>query len=120
MSLFQLKNAGIGGLESLQTLSEVIIDKDGMELIRELEKLRQLRKLSLVGIRKEHGSALCSLLNKMLHLEKLRVGSKSRFQFDYEVISLHLVSSPPMLQNLRPHGRLEKLPEWGSQPPKSC
>jgi hypothetical protein len=40
MSLFQLKNAGIGGLESLQTLSEVIIDKDGKELIRELEKLR--------------------------------------------------------------------------------
>ncbi|MCH96853.1 NB-ARC domain disease resistance protein [Trifolium medium] len=112
MSLFQLKNAGIGGLESLQTLSEVIIDKDGIELIRELEKLRQLRKLSLVGVRREHGSALSSLLDKMRHLEKLRVGSKSRIQFDYEVIDLHLVSSPPMLRNLRLHGRLEKFPEW--------
>jgi disease resistance protein RPM1 len=68
--------------------------------------------LSLVGVRREHGNALSSLLNKMLHLEKLRVGSKSRFQFDYEVIDLHLVSSPPMLRNLRLHGRLEKLPEW--------
>ncbi|WJX31539.1 hypothetical protein P8452_19959 [Trifolium repens] len=111
MSLFQLKSV-IGGMESLQTLSEVRIDEDGIELIRELGMLKQLRKLGLVGVRREHESALSSSLSKMQHLEKVRIGSKSRFKFDSEFIDLHLISSPPMLRYLRLHEKLEKFPEW--------
>lgn len=112
MSLLELKDAGIGGMKSLQTLSEVRIDMDGKELISELGKLRQLRKLSLVGVRKEHGRALSSLLNELQHLETLRVGSKSKSEFDLEVVDLHLVSSLPMLRNLKLRGKLDKLPQW--------
>jgi disease resistance protein RPM1 len=87
MSLFQLKSV-IGGME----LSEVRIDEDGIELIRELGMLIQLRKLGLVGVRREHESALSSSLSKMQHFEKVRIGSKSRFKFDSEFIDLHLIS----------------------------
>ncbi|MCH80081.1 disease resistance protein [Trifolium medium] len=52
-------------MKSLQTLSEVKIDEDGIELITELGKLKQLRKLSLSDIREEHGIALCSSKNEM-------------------------------------------------------
>lgn len=75
MSWFQLKGV-IGRMESLWTLSEVKIDVDGVELIREMGKLRQLRKLGLVGVNREHESALSSSLNEMRHLEKLRIGLK--------------------------------------------
>jgi disease resistance protein RPM1 len=75
MSLFQLKG-DIGGMESLQTLSSVRIgddddDDDGIELIKELGKLRQLRKFSLSNVKQVHISTLSSSLNGMQHLENL-------------------------------------------------
>ncbi|CAL5354896.1 unnamed protein product [Camellia sinensis] len=49
---------GIGGLEELQSLWSVETN-DG--LIKELEKLRQLRKLGIIKLEREHGRALCAL-----------------------------------------------------------
>jgi hypothetical protein len=55
-------------MESLLTLSELVkIDVDRIELVREMGKLRQLRKLGLVGVNREHERALSSSLNEMRH-----------------------------------------------------
>ncbi|WJX37513.1 hypothetical protein P8452_25271 [Trifolium repens] len=103
MSLFKLKG-GIGGMESLQTLSSVRIDNDE-ELIKELGKLRQLRKLSLFNVKKDHISTLSSSLNEMQHLENLSIRCG-------HFTNLHLNSPPSMLQSLKLSGCLEKFPEW--------
>ncbi|MCH91504.1 disease resistance protein, partial [Trifolium medium] len=106
MSLFQLKG-GIGGMESLQTLSSVQIDDydDGLELIKELGKLRQLRKLSLFHVMEDHISTLSSSLNEMQHLENLSIHCR-------HFTDLHLNPPPSMLRSLKLRGMLEKFPEW--------
>ncbi|KAK2441008.1 hypothetical protein QL285_012355 [Trifolium repens] len=112
MSLFQLKG-GIGGMKSLQTLSSVVIDDDGIELIKELGKLKQLRKLSLFLVNEDHISTLSSSLNEMQHLESLNIGTKNVRNCSYHFIDLHLDSPPYMLQSLKLSGvLLVKLPEW--------
>ncbi|CAJ2639970.1 unnamed protein product [Trifolium pratense] len=114
MSLLQLKG-GIGGMESLQTLSSVKIDDDddvGRELIKELGKLRQLRKLSLINVTEDHISTLSSSLNEMQHLENLSIVSKRNGKNSYHFIDLHLDSPPSMLRSLKLDGVLVKLPEW--------
>ncbi|XP_027343740.1 disease resistance protein RPM1-like [Abrus precatorius] len=109
LKLIQTKD-GIGGMTSLQTLKKVrITDDDGVELIRELEKLTQLRSLGLTGIVPKHERALCSSLKQMQQLEKLFIDCHS---FD-DVIDLSLVSSPPkFVSKLSIELKLTKLPEW--------
>ncbi|RHN80529.1 putative leucine-rich repeat domain, L domain-containing protein [Medicago truncatula] len=109
--MLQLKDV-LGCMESLQTLTGVKIGKDGIELIKELGKFRQLRKLSLFYVRAEHSSALYSSLNEMKHLENLYIVSGMGDNIDFDVIDLDLVSPPPMLRNLKLCGKLEKFPEW--------
>jgi disease resistance protein RPM1 len=112
MSLFQLKGS-IGGMKSLQTLSNVVIDDDGIELIKELGKLKQLRKLSLFLVNEDHISTLSSSLNEMQHLENLNIGTKNVRNCSYHFIDFHLDSPPYMLQSLKLSGvLLVKLPEW--------
>ncbi|RHN76915.1 putative P-loop containing nucleoside triphosphate hydrolase, leucine-rich repeat domain, L [Medicago truncatula] len=101
----------IGGMESLQTLTGMKIGKGGIELIKELGKLRQLRKFSLFDVRLEHSIALSSSLNEMRHSEKLCIMSRSGDDGVFDVIDLHLVSLPPMLRNLKLCGKLENFPE---------
>ncbi|XP_027343836.1 disease resistance protein RPM1-like [Abrus precatorius] len=116
LKLIQMKD-GIEGMTSLQTLKKVSITYDDrFELItRELEKLRQLRSLSLIDIATEHENALCSLLNQMQHLEELCIGFGLFFG---GVIDLSLVSSPPkFLWKLRLELKLNKLPEWVQELP---
>ncbi|GAU29561.1 hypothetical protein TSUD_153110 [Trifolium subterraneum] len=107
MSLIRLKG-GIGGMESLQTLRDVRIDEDGTDLITELGKLTQLRKLSLIDVREGQGIALCSTINEMQHLEKLYIEAESKDA----AIDLSFVSFPTMLRKLRLQAKLNKLPEW--------
>jgi len=107
LSLIHLKGE-IGGMKALQTLSEVKIYEDGIELITELGKLTQLRKLGLFDVREEQGIALCSSINEMPHLEKLYIETKSK---DI-TIDFSLVSNPAMLQKLRLKAKINKLPEW--------
>ncbi|KAG4909233.1 hypothetical protein JHK87_055349 [Glycine soja] len=114
LDLFQLKN-GLGGLTSLQTLCDVSIPVDdndnGVELIRELGKLKQLRNLSLNGVKEEQGSILCFSLNEMTNLEKLNIWSED----EDEIIDLPTISSLPMLRKLCLVGKLRKIPEWVPQ-----
>jgi len=117
MSLIRLKD-GIGGMTSLQTLNEVYLDDNEeendnrvVELIEELGKLKQLRELSLVGVRGKYLNAISSSINEMQQLEKLNIRG---IAFD-TFIDLNLNSPPPMLQRVKLEGNLKKLPEWISK-----
>ncbi|GMP78479.1 hypothetical protein CsSME_00034399 [Camellia sinensis var. sinensis] len=104
---------GIGGLEELQNLWYV---ETNHGLIKENEKLRQLRKLGITKLEREHGRALCAAIKKMKYLQYLSVWTSS----DDEILNLYYISSsspPQYLQRLRLTGRLEKLPDWISTSP---
>ncbi|CAL5347912.1 unnamed protein product [Camellia sinensis] len=97
---------GIGGLEELQSLWYV---ETNHGLIKELEKLRQLRKLGITKLEREHGRGQCAAIEKMKYPQRLSVWASS----DDEILDLQYISSPPLyLQRLGLNGRLEKLPNW--------
>ncbi|OIV89106.1 hypothetical protein TanjilG_27608 [Lupinus angustifolius] len=99
---------GVGDLVCLQTLRQVETDYRGEELVKELEKLRQLRLLGLINVKQEYGTSLCSSINEMQHLEKLYIDA---IPFD-EVIDLCSISPLPLLQKLRLRGKLIRMPKW--------
>ncbi|PNX85753.1 NBS-containing resistance-like protein, partial [Trifolium pratense] len=87
---------GIGSLISLQKLYFLeAADHGGVDLIRELEKLIQLRKLGIKRVRQGHANALCAAIQKMKHLESLNIGAKDKD----ETLDLDFLSTPP--PNLR-------------------
>ncbi|CAL5416942.1 unnamed protein product [Camellia sinensis] len=100
-------HGGIRGLEELQNLCYV---ETNHGLIKELEKLRQLRKLGIVKLEREHGRGLCAAIEKMKYLQDLWVMASS----GDEIMDLQYISSSPpqYLQHLNLGGRLEKLPNW--------
>ncbi|CAL5430717.1 unnamed protein product [Camellia sinensis] len=99
-------HGGIGGLEELQSLWYV---RTNHGLIKELENLRQLRKLGITKLRRKHGRALCTAIEKMKYLKRLSV----RVSSDDEILDVQYISSPPQyLQYFELVGRLEKLPDW--------
>ncbi|GMY30840.1 disease resistance protein RPM1-like [Fagus crenata] len=100
---------GIECLKYLQKLYHVELNHGGVDLIKELGKLRQLRKLGVKSLTKETMRALCASIGQMNHLESLDVSSIS----ENEIIDLQSISSPPQcLQRLHIKCCLEKLPEW--------
>ncbi|KAE9452360.1 hypothetical protein C3L33_15738, partial [Rhododendron williamsianum] len=100
---------GIGHLEELQTLQYVKANDD---LIKELKNLRQLRKLGICYLKREHGKALCTAIEKMNHLQSLSVWAIG----SNKILDLHSLSCPPAsLQHLYLYGRLETLPNWISR-----
>uniref|UniRef100_A0A2N9G1T7 NB-ARC domain-containing protein n=1 Tax=Fagus sylvatica TaxID=28930 RepID=A0A2N9G1T7_FAGSY len=100
---------GIECLKYLQKLYHVELNHGGVDLIKELGKLRQLRKLGVKNLTKETMRALCASIGMMNHLESLDVSSIS----EDEIIDLQSISSPPQcLQRLQLKCCLEKLPEW--------
>ena len=99
--------SGIGCLQSLQKLHKVEANSDA--LIAELGRLIQLRKLYISEMKIENGIALCTMLEKMINLQSLRISAKS----EEEVLEFQSMSSPPpLLQTPFLYGRLEKLPDW--------
>ncbi|XP_030928648.1 disease resistance protein RPM1-like [Quercus lobata] len=98
---------GIGLLKSLQKLFQ--IEATSSTLITELGSLSQLKKLTICKLKKENGIDLCTVIQKMSHLQTLEILATS----EEEVLNLQsLPSRPPLLQTLSLHGRLEKLPKW--------
>ncbi|KAI8567008.1 hypothetical protein RHMOL_Rhmol02G0087800 [Rhododendron molle] len=91
---------GIGHLEELQTLYSVEANDD---LIKELENLGQLKKLGIQGLKRQHGKSLCNAIEKMKHLQSLRVSAIT----SNEILDLRFLSSPPeSLKHLYLRGRL--------------
>ncbi|XP_050224934.1 disease resistance protein RPM1-like isoform X2 [Mercurialis annua] len=100
--------AQIGCLQSLQKLC-FLEANHGNNLLTELGKLNQLRRLGIVKLRKEDGETLCSAIGSLRNLRALSICSVE----ETEIIDIKNLSSPPrFLQRLYLTGRLEKLPEW--------
>ncbi|KAM1014633.1 hypothetical protein ACFX2C_044594 [Malus domestica] len=100
---------GIGCLQALQKLYHVEANHGGIKLIKELGKLRQLRKLGLQKLKCEDGRALCACIEKMNHLESLDLSAIS----EDEVLDLESISTPPQfLRSLWLRGCFEQLPSW--------
>ncbi|PNX95149.1 NBS-containing resistance-like protein [Trifolium pratense] len=99
---------GIKNMTSLQNICYVEVDHGGVDLIEEMKMLKQLRKLGLRCIKREHGNALSAAIVEMQHLESLNLTAIA----EDEIIDLNFVSSPPKLQKLHLKARLEKLPDW--------
>nr|XP_015896475.2 disease resistance protein RPM1-like [Ziziphus jujuba var. spinosa] len=100
---------GIGSLDGLQTLTTLEAPHHGVDLMKELGNLKQLRRLGISNLTTENGRELCSSIEKMNHLEHLDVFAASKD----ETLDLQSISSPPpFLQHLVLTGLLKKLPEW--------
>ncbi|RZB51220.1 Disease resistance protein RPM1 isoform B [Glycine soja] len=106
ISSIQLKDS-LGGMTSLQKIPSLRMDDDGV-VIRELEKLKQLRGLSITNFKGHHGSTLSSSINEMKLLEKLHIDTID----NNEVIDLHFMSSRSALRKLCLNGNLNRLPDW--------
>nr|AHG28981.1 NBS-LRR protein [Cicer arietinum] len=102
---------GVGGMTVLQKLYHIEVNHGGLNLIAELRKLRQLRKLGLKNVKREYGNALCDSIKEMNCLESLHVSAIN----EHEIIDLQFISSLPQLRQLHLFGRLEKLPNWISR-----
>ncbi|XP_042949798.1 disease resistance protein RPM1-like [Carya illinoinensis] len=101
--------AHITCLQSLQKLCFIEADHGGNDIMKELGCLTQLRRLGIVKFRTENGVALCSSIDK---LENLRALSITSIEED-EIINLDCLSCPPrFLQRLYLSGKLEKFPHW--------
>jgi disease resistance protein RPM1 len=101
--------APIGNMQSLQKLCFIEVDQGSGALMVELGKLTQLRRLGIRKMRKEDGAALCSSIEKMIHLRSLSITAIK----EDEIIDIHDISKPPQcLQQLYLSGCLEKFPQW--------
>lgn len=101
--------APIGSMQSLQKLCFIEADQGSQELMIELGKLTQLRRLGIRKMKQEDGAALCSSIEKMTNLRSLSITAIE----DDEIIDIqNIARPPPYLRKLYLSGRLEKLPEW--------
>ncbi|CAL2258498.1 unnamed protein product [Prunus armeniaca] len=102
--------SSLGDLQSLQKLCFIEANDHGCGMtMRELGKLKNLRRLGIMKLRKQDGLALCLSLE---HLTKLRAFSVKSTR-ENEILDLQHLSSPPQfLERLYLTGRLEELPNW--------
>lgn len=99
---------GIGRLTSLQKLS-FIEATFGSGIFSQLEMMKELRRVSILKLRRDDGISLCRSLQS---LHKVRSLSLSSIKED-EILDLQYVSSPPpLLQRLYLKGRLARFPKW--------
>ncbi|XP_021830354.1 disease resistance protein RPM1-like isoform X1 [Prunus avium] len=100
---------GIGCLQALQKLCHVEANHGGINLIKALGNLRQLRRLGLKNLKSEDGRALCASIEKMNHLQSLEVSTIS----EDEVLDLKFLLNPPkFVRFLYLKGPLENFPSW--------
>ncbi|TVU23117.1 hypothetical protein EJB05_32856, partial [Eragrostis curvula] len=100
---------GISKLKALQTLGIVNLAR-GKDVLLEIKRLTQLRKLGVAGVNMKNSQEFCSVLADLTSLESLLVQSRGE-QGLYGC--LDVLSSPPKnMQSLKLYGNLGKLPEW--------
>ncbi|KAB2598562.1 disease resistance protein RPM1-like [Pyrus ussuriensis x Pyrus communis] len=96
-------------MDSFLIMEKGVKIHEGIRLIKELGKLRQLRKLGLKNLKSEDGRAVCASIEKMNHLESLILTAIN----EDVVLDLESISTPPQLiRSLCLIGRLEQLPGW--------
>ncbi|KAA8525334.1 hypothetical protein F0562_007189 [Nyssa sinensis] len=98
--------AKIGALLSLQKLCYI---EANLNIVEELGRLTQLRRLGIEKLTRENGMALCSSIAKLRNLQSLSITSTE----EDEIIDLQSLSSAPQfLRSLLLRGRLEQFPCW--------
>ncbi|KMT06746.1 hypothetical protein BVRB_7g159070 [Beta vulgaris subsp. vulgaris] len=98
---------GFGRLQNLQKLY-LVEANHGITVLKELRKLKQLRKLGITKLPTQNGKILCESIASMTHLQSLEVCSEG----ENETLDLQFMSSPQFLQRLYLKGRLQKIPDW--------
>ncbi|KAL4353157.1 hypothetical protein GQ457_06G000290 [Hibiscus cannabinus] len=78
-------------------------------LIKQISKMTQLRKLGLANVKETDEKSLCLAIAKMIHLRSLGVKSCNE---DEQLKMDALESAPPSLEKLVLAGKLEKVPHW--------
>ncbi|KAJ4725395.1 Disease resistance protein [Melia azedarach] len=110
LMVFHYKGGAIiqGGFGSLTYLQKLYYVQANSEILKELRKLKNMRKL---GIRLENGNGedLCSSIAELKKLESLKVDWTSG---DKIVDIDSLDSPPPNLQHLFLAGNMKRLPYW--------
>ncbi|AES95654.2 putative P-loop containing nucleoside triphosphate hydrolase, leucine-rich repeat domain, L [Medicago truncatula] len=99
----------IGKLQSLQKLCFVEANQGCGMIIRQLQKLSQLRRLGIMRLREEDGKEFCWCIEKLTSLCALSVTSEGEDKF---IDLTSLCKPPPFLQRLYLSGRLQELPSW--------
>ncbi|WCJ18812.1 Disease resistance protein RPM1 [Euphorbia peplus] len=99
----------IGSLQSVQKLCFIEANDEGNKLMKELGRLKNLRRLGITKLRRENCKALASSINKLINLRALSITSMT----ERETIDLGQIGDPPQyLQRLYLAGNLERVPEW--------
>ncbi|GAY47139.1 hypothetical protein CUMW_102360, partial [Citrus unshiu] len=96
------------GFGSLTDLQKLYIVQANSTILKELRKLRQLRKLG-IQLTNDDGKNLCASIADMENLESLTVESTSR----EETFDIQSLGSPPQyLEHLYLVGSMKNLPDW--------
>ncbi|KAK4850206.1 hypothetical protein QYF36_004768 [Acer negundo] len=103
--------AGVQGLSAIQKLTLIQVNKH-RKIIVELKFLVELRKLGLIGLKREDGRELCASIQKMQKLSTLDV--RSSYKEEYLELDDMDDNPPSLLQRLYLKGLLRKFPEWVS------
>nr|GMC83019.1 disease resistance protein RPM1-like [Ipomoea batatas] len=98
----------IGGLLCLQKLC--FIQANDTNVVYEIGKLTQLRRLGVTNLKHEDGKEFCSSFEKLANLCSLCLGSNS----EDEILDIQhpLCAVPLHLHTLQLIGRLERVPQW--------
>ncbi|XP_027183798.1 disease resistance protein RPM1-like [Coffea eugenioides] len=94
----------------LRKLLFVQVNKN-QNIIVAMRGLRELRRLGIMGLRKEDGRILSETIQKLRNLHSLNVAAEN----EAEVLDMQEISHPPRLQRLYLNGRLERMPSWISK-----
>ncbi|XP_054819070.1 disease resistance protein RPM1-like [Prosopis cineraria] len=99
---------GFGNFKFLQKLNAIDFPVEA-SIIKELKKLKQLKKLGITRLRSQNGKDLCSVIDALTNLTSLWIGAVDEEEF----LELDSLANPlKNLQRLCLEGRLRKLPEW--------
>nr|XP_027088197.1 disease resistance protein RPM1-like [Coffea arabica] len=95
---------------NLRKLLFVQVNKNH-KIIVAMRGLRELRRLGIMGLRKEDGRILSETIQMLPNLHSLNVAAEN----EAEVLDMQKISHPPRLQRLYLNGRLERMPIWISK-----
>ncbi|XP_071921901.1 disease resistance protein RPM1 [Coffea arabica] len=95
---------------NLRKLLFVQVNKNH-KIIVAMRGLRELRRLGIMGLRKEDGRILSETIQMLPNLHSLNVAAEN----EAEVLDMQEISHPPRLQRLYLNGRLERMPSWISK-----
>ncbi|XP_054791498.1 disease resistance protein RPM1-like [Prosopis cineraria] len=106
----QIMKEGFGKFKDLQELYSIdCYHINNAFIIKELRKLKQLKKLGITRLRRQNGRDLCSTIESLTCLTSLWIGAVEEGDF-LELDSL--INPPRHLERLYLEGRLRSLPKW--------